>query len=277
MYKAVEFALSQVGYLEKSSPDLKYLYDKTANAGDKNYTYFAYELDKMGDVYNSAKNGFPWCEVFIDFCFIHCYSKDIGLQMICQPRRSAGAGCTQSSDYYKNAGRFFTGDPREGDQIFFSFGGGDVEHTGLVYKVTDSYVYTVEGNTSGESGVIPNGGGVFTKRYLRSNWRIYGYGRPKYSLAETADKDPVKPEPEKPVNEGVCEVELKQLKMGDSGAEVRSMQALLIKKFGISCGIYGADGEWGSATQKAVLQFQSKMGLSQDAICGQNTWTKLLK
>lgn len=272
MYKAVEVALAEVGYLEKETPDPKYIYSKTENVGNKNFNKYAFDLDKLGDFYNSnQKNGFPWCECFVDHCFVTAYSEDLALQMLCQPRKSAGAGCTQSANYYKAAGRFFTGDPKEGDQIFFSFGGGEVEHTGLVYKVTDSYVYTVEGNTSGESGVIPNGGGVFKKQYARSNWRIYGYGRPRYSLAEK------EPSPEPKPKEGVCNVELKQLKQGDSGAEVRSMQALLIKKFNISCGIYGADGEWGSATQKAFLSFQSKMGLVQDGICGQNSWTKLLK
>ena len=58
----------------------------------------------------------------------------------------------------------------------------DSSHTGLVYKVDSNYVYTIEGNTSGASGVVANGGGVCRKKYpLNSNY-IVGYGRPNYSL-----------------------------------------------------------------------------------------------
>jgi hypothetical protein len=53
-------------------------------------------------------------------------------------------------------------------------------HTGLVYAVDSNYVYTVEGNTSSDSGVIDNGGGVFKKKYERNFKRIAGYGRPDY-------------------------------------------------------------------------------------------------
>jgi hypothetical protein len=53
-----------------------------------------------------------------------------------------------------------------------------------VADVDSTYVYTVEGNTSGGSGVIPNGGGVFQKKYLLGYRGIAGYGRPNYSLVE---------------------------------------------------------------------------------------------
>ena len=55
-------------------------------------------------------------------------------------------------------------------------------NTGLVYKVDDTYVYTIEGNTSGASGVIANGGGVCQKKYKLNYSSIAGYGRPKYDV-----------------------------------------------------------------------------------------------
>ena len=65
--------------------------------------------------------------------------------------------------YYKEKGRQFSA-PQPGYQIFFwpknAIGGPAVQHTGLVYKVDGTYVYTIEGNTSGTSGVVANGGGV---------------------------------------------------------------------------------------------------------------------
>ena len=50
-------------------------------------------------------------------------------------------------------------------------------------KVEDGLVYTVEGNTSDEEGVIPNGGCVTEKQYPMDSTGIAGYGRPDYSLA----------------------------------------------------------------------------------------------
>ena len=58
-------------------------------------------------------------------------------------------------------------------------------HTGLVYKVDGTYVYTVEGNTSSSSGVVANGGCVAEKKYDLDYNRIVGYGRPKYGVKTT--------------------------------------------------------------------------------------------
>ena len=45
-----------------------------------------------------------------------------------------------------------------------------------------TYVYTIEGNTSGANGVIANGGGVCKKKYKLSYNRLAGYGRPKWDV-----------------------------------------------------------------------------------------------
>lgn len=67
------------------------------------------------------------------------------------------------------------------------------------------------------------------------------------------------------------------IRKGDKGEMVRFAQTLLIHKFGYSCGVYGADADFGSSTEKAVLQFQRNHKLVQDGIIGQNTWRELLK
>lgn len=51
-------------------------------------------------------------------------------------------------------------------------------------RVANGKVYTIEGNTSGASGIVANGGGVFEKSYARSHSGIAGYGRPDWSLVE---------------------------------------------------------------------------------------------
>ena len=73
----------------------------------------------------------------------------------------------------------------------------------------------------------------------------------------------------------VCTVELKVLKKGAKGDSVRAMQTLLIG-YGHSCGSSGADGSFGSATEKALKAYQKARGLSVDGSCGPKTWSKLL-
>ena len=67
-------------------------------------------------------------------------------------------------------------------QIFFKNSSGNAQHTGLVYKVDNKYVYTIEGNTSSAKGVVANGGCVRLKQYALNYNRIMGYGRPNYEV-----------------------------------------------------------------------------------------------
>lgn len=130
--------------------------------------------------------------MFCDWCFVQTFGKDMALKMTGQKLGGLGAGCTFSAQYYANIGRFYKSDPKPGDQIFFTRNGGkDSCHTGLVEKVEGGYVYTIEGNTSGASGVVSNGGGVCRKSYPLDSSYIYGYGRPDYNLArlETTEED----------------------------------------------------------------------------------------
>lgn len=75
--------------------------------------------------------------------------------------------------------------------------------------------------------------------------------------------------------EGYCTVDIKVLKKGAKGDDVRAMQYLLIGN-GFSCGDCGADGSFGGATDTAVRAYQEANGLSVDGSCGAKTWAKLL-
>lgn len=75
---------------------------------------------------------------------------------------------------------------------------------------------------------------------------------------------------------GVCTVVLNVLRKGNEGNSVKALQTLLIG-YGYSCGKYGADGDFGSGTEKAVKAFQKDKGLGMDGVVGANTWSKLLK
>lgn len=179
--KVIAVAMNEVGYLEKRTNSQ--LYDKTSNAGTNNYTKYANDIDtKYPNFYNGKKNGYAWCDVFVDWCMIQAFGVDNAKRILNQPDKSMGAGCDYSAKYYKQAGRFYSF-PQVGDQIFFG-SAGNVQHTGLVYAVDRYKVYTIEGNTSGASGVIANGGGVCKKSYSLGYSRIYGYGRPCYDKEE---------------------------------------------------------------------------------------------
>ena len=182
MYKSTIVALNEEGYLEKKSNAS--LDSKTDNAGYNNWTKYARDLDSLGDFYNGKKNGFDWCDMFVDWSFVKAYGRESGQKLLKQPNKSTGAGCTYSMAFYKNAGQLYLDNPKEGDQIFFGSyrGASQSSHTGLVYKVDSKYVYTIEGNTSNASGVVANGGGVWRKQYPLNSSYIVAYGRPDYSL-----------------------------------------------------------------------------------------------
>ena len=184
--KLLAVARAEVGYLEKASNSN--LNSKTGNAGYNNYTKYAAELDKLGDVYNGPKNGYYWCDVFVDWCFVKAFGKDVGVKMLYQPLKGLGAGCTYSAQYFQRKGAFYK-NPQPGDQVFFTYNNdGEYDHTGIVTKVANGRVFTIEGNTSGGSGVVANGGGVFEKSYPLGYYLIGGYGRPDYKLYQEDDE-----------------------------------------------------------------------------------------
>lgn len=186
--RLIETAEVEDGYLEKATN--AQLDSKTANAGRNNYTKYARDHAKWG-TYQSPKQGLPWCDMFVDWCFITAFGFDLGMKLTCQPKGGYGAGCTESYNYYKSAGQTVNvADVQEGDQIFFGKLG-SMTHTGLVYKVDSAKIYTIEGNTnSGSNTVIANGGGVFKKWYFRNSTAIGGIGRPKWSLVSGTSEKP---------------------------------------------------------------------------------------
>lgn len=273
--KIINVASNEVGYLEKKSNNS--LDSKTANAGHGNYTKYARDLDSIKDFYNGKKNGYAWCDVFVDWCFVQVYGAEKAKQMLCQPNKSAGAGCGFSMNYYKKQNQFHTS-PKKGDQIFFKQNG-EVTHTGLVYKVDSSKVYTIEGNTSSSSGVVANGGAVAKKSYnLNSNY-IAGYGRPNY---EVSSKDKTESPKKETIKKDLINVDGKwgkettvkaQKVFGTTVDGIISNQHAVYKTK--NPGLLSTTFEWktkpdkkGSALIKAI---QKKIGITQDGFIGPNT------
>ena len=115
-----------------------------------------------------------WCACFVSWCANECGYIDAGVI----PKF---AGCTGGSNWFKDRGQWQDGDyePRPGDLIFFDWnekgGSGpqdDVpDHVGIVERVENGVVYTVEGN-SGDS--------CRQNSYSVGHYEVWGYATPIY-------------------------------------------------------------------------------------------------
>ena len=275
--KVIAIALGEVGYLEKeTNADLD---SKTGNAGDNNYTKYGRDLDALG-FYNGRKNGVAWCDQFVDWSFVQAYGMEAALALTFQPygKPNCGAGCKYSRQYYEKNGRLFD-TPEPGDQIFFySSDKSSISHTGLVYDVDKTYVYTVEGNTSSASGVVANGGAVAKKKYKLNSTRIARYGRPNWGAEYEAPETPVIPvTPETETTETTAyklgDRTLKNTSPDMKGDDVLELQTRL-NALGYDCG--KADGIFGSNTEKGVKSFQKAANIEVDGKFGQESFKALV-
>lgn len=85
-------------------------------------------------------------------------------------------------------------------------------------------------------------------------------------------KSPVEPQKTPTESAKTVSINLPILKRGSRGEAVRSLQTLLNAK-GASLEV---DGSFGSATDKALREFQESRDLDIDGFCGTETWTALL-
>lgn len=222
---------------------------------------------KIIDVYNSHKpraRGYKlkytdaWCSGFASACAIACDATDI---------IPTEVGCGKHITLFKNKGIWVEDDayvPLPGDYLFYDWddsGKGDntggADHVGIVEKVVDGQITVIEGNYSNS----------VKRRTLKVNGKyIRGYGVPKYDEEENAA----------PVEVKKVSIELRELKKGDTGDDVLTLQ-ILLKGRGCNGNMNKTlDGKFGKNTNGAVELFQKKNGLEVDGIVGIKTWGKLL-
>ena len=213
-------------------------------------------MQKYGKEYGA--NGTAWCCQFVWWVFKHAGASELFY----------GGGKTawvpSVRKHYAQKGKWIRrgdGTPKPGDLIIFGNrdDSGSGKHIGIITKVTSSTVYTVEGNTT-KTGYSANGGMVAAKSYSRTNSNIAGYCTVDYDKESEAK---------------TVMIELNQLEKGSKGDNVKALQILLIG-YGFDCGNYGADGDFGSATNEAVRKYQKAKGLTVDGIVGEKTWKKIL-
>lgn len=185
--RILAFAKNEVGYLEKKTN--KDLTSKTVNAGKANYTKFGSWIGANGDY---------WCASFISWLFCQAFGDKLGSKLLCGAYSAACETIRRNFIKKKQYHTFLTG-AKPGDVIFFKGSRhSGANHIGLIIKVADGKIYTIEGNTSGASGVVDNGGGVARKTYKTIETKILGYGRPDYSIVSTARQTTASEKPQTP-------------------------------------------------------------------------------
>ena len=168
--RIIDLLISEVGYLEKASD--ADLYAKKANPGHGNFTKYGKELHQL----QPRNMDYPaaWCATLQCWAFVQILGLEGARRALCG---DIDDYCPKLVKNFKGAKRFFP-TPEVGDLVFFGQNGG--EHVGLVYQISAGCIRTIEGNTDSSSGVVSNGGGVWSKSYTIGYSRIAGYGRPKY-------------------------------------------------------------------------------------------------
>lgn len=71
------------------------------------------------------------------------------------------------------------------------------------------------------------------------------------------------------------EVKVNTLKQGSTGAQVKTLQRIMYCYFGCPSDLK-IDGIFGAKTKKYCVKLQARLGITQDGICGVNTWTGAL-
>lgn len=115
-----------------------------------------------------------WCACFVSWCANECGYIETGII----PKY---ASCVNGVQWFKDRGQWLDGsaEPLPGMIIFYDWGkqgqsgqqDGRADHTGIVWKVENGYVYTIEGNLSDK---------CTTSRRPIGEYQILGYGAPEY-------------------------------------------------------------------------------------------------
>lgn len=111
----------------------------------------------------------PWCQITVVEALVQ--SGGVASSNVYKT-----SGCKQAVAWYKKKKRWKSkgSKPSAGYQVFYDFKGkGNPTHTGLVYKVSGSYMTVYEGNKGKPGKVGP-------RKIKWSSKYVYGYGVPLY-------------------------------------------------------------------------------------------------
>jgi GH25 family lysozyme M1 (1,4-beta-N-acetylmuramidase) len=251
--KLILIAKNEIGYLEKKSNSQ--LDDKTANAGSNNYTKYWRDI-------KPSYQGQPWCAAFVSWCFMKAFGLDKAKKLL---KHWPYVYCPTMSELFT-----LNSYPKIGDIVIF-YHNGTFTHTGLVTAVIGDKFYTIEGNTSGASGIIANGGGVCAKSYYNSKLPGTKFCTPDYSLVTSSTES---------TTGGSYMFTPETVKSGDKNTSVLLLQEILRAR-----GFKGKTGKALKLTRKAdantiyalkAYQESRKEVLAVDGVCGPATWKDLI-
>ena len=255
-------AEEEIGYLEKKNNSQ--LDSKTGNAGSANYTKYWRDI-------KPSYQGLPWCAAFISWCFMKAFGLEKAKKLLKH----------WPYVYCPTLGNLFTrnANPKIGDIVIF-YHNGTFTHTGLVTAVIGDRFYTIEGNTSGASGIIANGGGVCAKSYLNSQMPGTKFCTPDYSIVS----DTAVPSKSENTSSNTTQTgekymfEPKTVKAGDKNTSVLLLQEILKSRGFKGKNKKDLDLDWeaGDNTIYALKQYQKSRGLDVDGVCGSATWKDLI-
>lgn len=294
------------GYCEKASAKnlSREISDFAANKGSANYTY-------MGKL--CGCNPGAWCAMMVSTAVYEACGGDRTAAKKAMwgrwPHYNCGTifddpaamGLAHYSPYGLSkkgkSGAPYT--PRPGDVIVFTNNWSTRDHTGMVYAVDDTTVYTYEGNS----------GNMARKRsYPLASACIYGYCRLDLE-ADAAEDDPIRrfqrwlgvtadgifgpvtksaavKAHQRALNEGYgtdlardgifgpdTYYATEALRPGDEGEDVTVWQGLL---YAGGCDPVGMDGAYGPNTAAATAALQEAMGLTPTGLADRYTWARAL-
>ena len=132
------------------------------------------------EAFSGLDDSQPWCAAFVTWVGGQAGYLDKNIMprfVACTfPRTFAAMG---NDIHYEGSGY----NPKAGDLIFFSWScNGVPDHVGIVRSYDANYVYTIEGNTSGEGEDASKCGGhaCVSRKSRPRNCTIYGYATPNY-------------------------------------------------------------------------------------------------
>ena len=161
----------------------------------------------------------------------------------------------------KGAGLIPAAKRQAGVAVFWGDKAASIHHVGYLYKPVDASKPTGDWYIIEARGVMY--GVVKTKLSARKP-NFWGY-MDKYFDYDNADYVPAEPV----IGERI-------LKNGMEGSDVKAMQEALIS-LGYDCGRWGADGEFGDATELALRAFQEDHGCGADGEYGPESHVAMLK
>lgn len=161
--------------------------------------------------------------------------------------------------------------PIPGDYIFFDWDNKKEErpldHVGICVGFYDGTIVYVNGNGDSSDYV--------TREEINVNAKGKdGHNLVAYWMRYVGDEKTE--EPENVTEDKEVDLEVRQLRKGMTGGDVKTLQRLLFAD-GYSVGKSGDDGDFGNDTEKAVINYQRDHNLEVDGIAGVDTLTALWK